>query len=366
MRLTTLLLTLAGVTTTGCVATVGGNECTSERCTGEGSGSNTPAAANCEGKTPEVVQEPVTISETADFAGLPTGCWKLDNTLRIEGPAITSLAKLGNLLDVNDLELVDTGLTEIDSKQLIKVYGSLLVSGNAKLTKLDADKLRIKRWDGETTGGEFSVAYVVRNNPVLASVTALKYAVQVDRELTVTNNPALATFEMPDLTRVGGALTISGTALTTLSFATLATVGGIDISTNSALTSVTGLATTTILGNLTLRGNPRLASLGAMNALAQISGNLVVDDNDALTDLAGLTGSMQRIGGTVTISGNAALTSLGQLSHLTQGIGATVSITDNPTLGYCKAVEVDHCVQSGQVTITGNLNQNNCNCWCGR
>jgi hypothetical protein len=107
-----------------------------------------------------------------------------------------------------------------------------------------------------------------------------------------------------------------------------------------------------------------LASLGTMSSLSQISGALVIDDNDALTDLSGLTGTMQRVTGAVTITGNANLTSLGALSHAQQINSA--SITNNPKLGTCRAVEIDHCVPNSTVTISGNLNQTNCACWCGQ
>ena len=72
-RLTTLLLTLAGVTTTGCVATVGGNECSSERCADD-DGSDTGSATTTDCSDPDDVEvrtTPLTIRNDADFAALP-------------------------------------------------------------------------------------------------------------------------------------------------------------------------------------------------------------------------------------------------------------------------------------------------------
>lgn len=362
MRLTTLLLALAGVTTTGCVATVGGNECSSERCADddEGSGSGSATARDCSDKDDiEMVTTSVTIRTASDFNSLPKGCWSLDATLKVEGPAIESLEKLGDLVDVNDLELIDTGLTKINTKQELKVWGSLTLSNNKKLTGLD--NTRITKW---TENSSFSVAYVIRNNAELTNINGLKYITTVDRELTFTNNPKLASIELSELTNIGGALTITNNGATTVGLADLTQVQSVEISSNPALTTVSGLRTTLILGSVTFRANPKLSTIGSMSSLTQIAGNLVVDDNDSLTDLVGLTSSMQRISGTVTITNNQVLAGLGQLSHLQQ-IGSTVSITNNPTLSSCKAVELDRCVSSGTVTISGNSGSTtNCSSWC--
>jgi hypothetical protein len=367
MKPTTLIvLTLAGVTTTGCMASVGGDECTSDRCqAGDDAGTGSGRTVDCD--DPEVLTTNLVISSDADFRNIPSHCWTLNANLRMEGTAITSLDKLGALTEVNNLELVGTSLTAVDTQQTLKVYGDLLVSSNTKLTNID--KLDVRRWDGQTSGEAFSVGYTIRDNAELTSLEGMRYIPQVDKDLVITNNPKLATLELTELTKVNGALTISGIGANTINVSHLSSVGSIEISSNSALTTISGLATTVIYGNVTLRGNAHLATVGSMSSLTQITGNLIVDDNDALTTLAGLAGSaMQRISGSVTVTGNAALADLGQLSHLTQGIGSTVSISNNTALETCLAVELDRCVQSSTVTITGNknasTNKSNCAAWC--
>jgi hypothetical protein len=366
MKPTTLiaLVSLAGATTTGCMASVGGGECTSERCADD---DDTGSARTVDCDDPEVVTTNLVISSDADFRNIPTHCWTLNANLRVEGTAITSLDKLGSLIEVNNLELVGTGLTSVDTQQTVKVYGDLLVSSNTKLTNLD--KLNVRRWDGQTAGDTFSVGYTIRDNAELTSIDGMRYIPQVDKDLVITNNPKLATLELTELTKVNGALTISGIGASTINVSHLSYVGSVEISSNTALTTISGLATTVIFGNVTLRGNTHLATVGSMSSLTQITGNLIVDDNDALTTLSGLASSaMQRISGSVTVIGNAALVDLGMLSHLTQGIGSTVSISNNTALETCLAVEVDRCVQSSTVTIAGNknasTNKSNCAAWC--
>lgn len=358
MRPTTILPSLLALTASACMADVGGDNCVGERCHDDMTDAGT-TSPDCTDVTE--IKTALTIASDADFANVPKGCWSLNATLRIQGSAISSLAKLGDLVDVNDLELVDTGLTSIDSKQHIKVYGNLLVSGNTKLAALQ--HLDVMKWDGATTGGTWTVTYNVRNNPLLANIDALKYIKTVDGDLRFTDDPKLGMIELDELTKVGGAVVITNTGAPMVHLTALTQVGRVEIGMNPALTEVHGFGATSIAGDVILRGNPVLSQIGAMSSLSTIGGALTVDDNDALTDLAGLTGAMRSVYGSVTISNNANLTGLGQLSHLSS-IGTT-SITSNPKLGYCRALEVDRCVPNSTVTISGNLNQNNCQSWCG-
>jgi len=361
MRLT-LLTGLLSLTATACLADVGGGDCIGERCKDDktDAGTTTDPACADPAKVTELTT-PLVLRTAADFDGLPKGCWSLNSNLRVEGQAISSLAKLGDLIEVNDLELVDTALTSVDTRKQLKVWGSLLVSGNTKLAALN--NLAVKKWEGATQGGAWSVTYTLRNNALLANLDGLKYIQKVDGDLRLTDNPKLGAIDLGELTTVGGALVVTSSGAPSLGFAQLTKVGRVEIGSNPALTTVRGFSATTIGGDFILRANPLLSQLGTMSSLTTISGALTIDDNDALVDLAGLTGTMQRVSGTVTISGNANLTGLGSLSHAT-AIG-TSSIVDNPRLGYCKAIEVDHCVPNSTVTISGNLTQNNCACWCG-
>ena len=70
-------------------------------------------------------------------------------------------------------------------------------------------------------------------------------------------------------------------AFVLLPLARLDTVNRIEISSNTALTSIAGLTATSINGDVLVRGNRALTSLGTMSSLTQITGNLTIDDNDA-------------------------------------------------------------------------------------
>lgn len=355
--------------TASCIADVGGDECTGKRCKSDDDMMGSGSATSPDCTDPEERTSNITIRSDADFAALPKGCWSLNANLRLEGSGITSLAGLGDLTEVNDLELVDTQLTSIATKKTIKVYGSLHVSGNTKLANLN--NLAVKRWDGITQGGAFAVSYTIRNNPALTAIDGLKYIVQVDSDLRITDNPKLTTVEFAELTKVAGGVHITGTGATAIRLPVLSTLGRLEVASNPALTQISGLAAASIAGDVTLRANPLLATIGSMSSLTAISGALVIDDNDSLVDLSNLipTG-MNRIYGGLTISNNARLTNVGQLARMLDGITGSVTVTSNPALSICAAIAIDHCAQVGTTAavISGNSGtaQSCANCWCGR
>jgi hypothetical protein len=313
------------------------------------------APAGCE--NPTEITEPVTIRSDADFAKLPTGCWDLFEKLRLEGPGIVSLAKLGTLKGVNDLELVDTNVKTIDTKLPLAVYGAVTITGNKQLASLA--NMPVDNADNLTA------TYTVRNNPLLTSLDGLKYIKTVEGELRISDNAALADISLVELTSVTGALTIANTGATRIDLGSLQTVMRLEISGNTKLTTFDGLAASTIKGDFVLRGNTALANIGVMSSVTRVEGAVTIDGNNALKNLDAFA-SLQYITSSLTVMNNTALESLGRFNQLA-GIGTTVAITGNTALPYCSGHEIDHCVASGAVTVTNNKpNTQNatCPCWC--
>lgn len=344
----TLSLTTLATLTAGCVGDTGGDAARSRKPKTDGG--ETPDGACKE------VTTPVTIRAAADFDKLPTTCWDLFAKLRIEGAAVTSIAKLGKLKSVDSLEIVDTGLIGIDTTEEIAVWGAITVSGNSKLTGLG--RLHIE------DATELSTAYVIRNNAALTSLGGLGYAKTVDGELRIADNARLSAIDFGELT-TAASITITNNAATMLDLGSLQTVGRIEIANNAQLTSITGSAAASIKGDLVIRGNSKLASLGSWGGLTRLEGNLTIDDNDALTSIGGLAG-MQYVTSAVTVTNNALIDNIDAVNHL-RGIGTSVTVTGNANLSNCEALEIDHCVQSGTVTFNNNKPNtgNNCpRCWC--
>lgn len=343
----TTLIALAG---SACVGEVGGGDAGRTRKP-KTTGEQPSTSGDC-----EKVEAPVTIRASADFDKLPTTCWDLYATLRLEGPAIVSMHRLGKLTAVNDLEIVDTGLTTLNVEQPFEVWGSITISGNPKLTSLD--KLQLQDAEDLTT------AYTIRNNAALTSLAGLGYAKAVEGELRITDNARLAAIAFDELTSAG-AVTIAGNGATSLDLGSLQQVSRLEISNNAQLTTIVGAAATAIGGDLVVRGNRALAQLGSWSSLTRVEGSLTIDDNDGLANLGGLAG-MQYVTGSVAVTNNAALADIAAVSHL-KGIGLSVSVTGNTSLSNCRALEIDHCVPSGAVSFSNNKPNTggNCpDCWC--
>jgi len=339
---------LLALTSSACVGEVGG---------GDAGRSRKPKTTE-EGQTGDCqkLDQSITIRGAADFDKLPTTCWDLFGKLRLEGAAVTSIAKLGKLSAVNELEIVDTGLATLDVAEPFEVWGAVTVTGNSQLRSLD--KLRVQDADDLTT------AFSIRNNAQLTSLGGLAYAKVIDGDLRITDNAKLSPIDFGELT-AAGSVTISNTGATTLDLGSLQQVGRVEISNNVALASITGAAATTIKGDLVLRGNRALTSVGSWSTLARVEGALTVDDNDGLVDLGGLSG-MQYVTGAVSVTNNALISSIDTVSHL-RGIGLSVLVTGNANLSNCRAIEIDYCVPSGAVTFNNNKPNTGSSCprfWC--
>jgi hypothetical protein len=354
MKATTLhiLILSSSLFTTACVGEVGGGSASRGRNAGSNDGSGSGSGA-C-----EEVTTAVTIRSASDFDELPKGCWDLFAPLTIQGSAITSVNKLGDLIGVDSIEIIGTGLTTIDTAKPLKVYGPVTISGNSTLR--DTKNLVVERADNIPLG------VTVEDNTALASLDGLVDITHLDSDLVVTGNQALSSVSLKRLKQIDGVVRVANNAaLTTVDLSGATTIGKIELTNNTNLTTFAGLAATAIAGDLVIRTNPKLSSLGTMSALSRIEGSLTVDDNDALTTIGAFTTSMQAVTGSVTIANNQTLTSLGQISHF-QGIG-TASILNNPSLSICRAIEIEHCVGAvGTVTISNNADDDDCNCWCGR
>lgn len=355
-RSRSLALASLALFTAACVGEVGGG--TASR----GRGSNAakdPHSDHGDCDDPERVSSPITIRSAADFDKLPKGCWDLWAKLRLEGPAITSLAGLGDLIAVDSIELVDTGLISFDSPKQVEVYGSVLVSGNNRL--VDIDHLVAEEW-GTVTASTITL----RDNPELAGLGGLRYLAQVTGALSITSNPKLKRVELAELARAGSVVVSNNSIATEVELGSLEQVGRIEIANNALLASIIGPAAGSLGGDLIVRGNRSLTTLGSWSSLSTIQGALAIDDNDGLRELGALS-SLQYVAGGVSLTENVLLDNISPISHL-RGIGGTATITGNPSLSKCSAIEVAHCVSNMGNRVTINANKPNtgssCRCWC--
>jgi hypothetical protein len=285
-----------------------------------------------------------------------TGCYDIYGKLTLQGAAISTLLGLNEINSVNELDLDHTGLTKIDTKRPLGVYGKLTVTGNAKLTNL-------KQLSFETA----ATGVLIDDNTALTSLDPLTLddpkLQEIDGDLSITGNAALTAISLPNLIKVTGALTISGdTAAASVNLSKLATTGHVEIADNPMLTSVAGFAATTINGDFAIRRNQALTTLGTMSSLYRVTGNLTIDGNSALNNLAAFTTSIKFVDQSLTVTNNQSLADLGALKHL-QLVGA-ITITGNHNLVNCRAVEIDKCVQHPAPAVINTNGTTTCNSQC--
>lgn len=347
MRLNLFAITFLATFTTACVG-----EISAPRKPGRDKDPTTPDA------TCSKVEKDVTVRSAADMIALPrTGCYDIYGKLTLQGSVITSLQMLNELNSVNELEIDHTNLTRIDTKRPVGIYGRLTVTGNSKL-------LDLKQLSFETA----AKGILIDGNPVLASVDALSLddpkLDEVDGDLAITGNPALTAVPLKYLTKVTGAVTISSNgAVRTIDVSNLGTTKHVEIAENAQLSLLTGFAADTVDGDLAIRDNPVLTSLGSMPALYRVTGNLTIDNNAALANLAAFTTKVKFVDQSLAIRNNQNLTDLGQLKHL--ALVGSITITNNHNLVNCRAVEIDRCTQHPPNSSVINSNgTTNCNWQC--
>jgi hypothetical protein len=303
------------------------------------------------------VEKDVTIRAMADMQSLPrTGCYDIYGKLTLQGAAITSMLALEGLNSVNELILDHTGLTRIDSKRPVGIYGRLAVLGNQKLTNL-------KQLAFETA----ATGVMIDGNPVLTSLDPLvlteRKLDEVNGDLEITGNPALTAISLPNLTKITGSLTLAGnTAVRTIDVARLGTTGHVEIADHPQLTSLTGFAATAINGDFAIRNNQVLSQLGTMSSLYRVTGNLTIDNNSALGSLSAFTTTVKFVDKALTITNNASLTDVGALKHLQ--LVQAITITNNRNLVNCRAVEVDQCTLHPTTAVISNNGTTNCSWQC--
>ena len=148
-------------------------------------------------------------------------------------------------------------------------------------------------------------------------------------ELVITDATAMA--DLQCIVEVTGRLTINGTQ-TLVSFAALANLervgDDIQVFNNLALEDLDGFAALErvdgeMYGELVVHHNPALTDLTGLKSLKQVD-TVLISDCDALTDLTGLTGTLEGVFGlpSLAISDCDGLTNLDGLTGLTDLTGS--------------------------------------------
>ncbi len=231
--------------------------------------------------------------------------------------ALTSLIDLNNITSVGgDLEISgNTALTDLNGLSNITSVGSNLeISDNVVLPTCEAEWLR-NNIGVENIGGTITIS-----NNCDSCVCEIHLEV-CDGNYLVTDHLESVPPDLLDYTQV---------ELSELSVCEEIT-GDLAILYNDALTNLADLENlTSVGGSLGISFNTALISLEGLENLTSVGGVLGISDNDALTSLSGLE-NLTSVGGNLGIAFNAALTNLSGLENLTS-VGGSLSVGDNATL----------------------------------
>jgi hypothetical protein len=234
--------------------------------------------------------------------------------LHIEGPDITNLDGLANLINISNLHIEnnDAIISVYGLSSLTSVGGNLWIQNNSQLTNLDG----LAALTG--VGGTLFIFY----NDALRNVNGLSGVTSVGGTLAIDGNGALANVDgLASLTSVGGSERGDQNSLV--------------IRGNDTLTNLDGLSALTTVGNFNgggvswviVDGNTALTNVDGLSALASIRGDLIIEGNTALTNVDGLSALTQVI--TVIIVSNNALINVDGLSSLTHVQGLGIGFNDS-------------------------------------
>ncbi|NEZ04268.1 hypothetical protein G4Y73_08940 [Wenzhouxiangella sp. XN201] len=174
----------------------------------------------------------------------------------------------------------------------------------------------------------------------LAPLSAITTGI-INSKILIQNNPSLINLDgLSGLASVYWIEINSNQALTSISgLSNLGSVSGpLILHGNTSLTNVTGLEGVTNLtgGALFLMGNDNLSDLSGLSNLTNITASLAIRNNGSLATLDDLT-ALESVGSSIGIDHNDMLTSIAGLSGVS-GFSGWLEITGNPVLGSLEGV----------------------------
>jgi hypothetical protein len=275
-----------------------------------------------------------------------SNCNVIDGQLWIRGASITDLRPLGALRRVTE-ELAVIDCSELDSLAgftSLERVGSLGILNNERLPSLDG--LETLRAIG---GGSINHRLAIADNPLLTSISALGEATLTVTQLELHGNAALTSLEGLPRVRSLEWLSVVATSVTSLAvFSALEQSGAIVIERNPDLVTL-GLDVLEEVGTMAVSENGALERVG-LRAL-RTSEYLGVNGNAVLSDLD--LSALETVSRQLTINGNPVLATLGDLSTLKSV--ELIEISYNAALPQCEVDALDARLQAcGDGLCEGN------------
>ena len=288
-------------------------------------------------------------------------------------PALRSLAGLENIDPGSWLYIADNPLLEdlsaFSGKALL---GSVILAKNKSLTSLEGLEISSVMQSFQITGSPqlASLAdlglYYVHGDVViqdldqivdLTGLEALSHVgtLMIAYDAALRNILALAKLrEISELALRGNP---SLTSLAGLSIAQTS-LKSVDIAGNASLSDLRGFEQVTEMGYLRVEGSKTLTNLDGLASLVSVGANgLYLEDNAALTSLDGLR-ALARVDGDISVDANQVLQDVAVLEEITFS-GSWLTIMHNASLPNCQAWRVYEAQVAkgwkGEARICNNL-----------
>jgi hypothetical protein len=309
---------------------------------------------------------------------------RVTGTLLIkECAALSSLEGLGSLKRVREMKLRNSGLASLEGLHSGVVMKALSLHDLPELVDLQGVPAHAPRTFEVSSNEALETLWplsfeeearkiVLQNNPVLSDLHGFDNLTRIHRldlegngfadvselgALVTVHDLAIGGAKLHDLSaltdlRTARHLEIRGTSLTSLDGLAGVETRGLYLSSNEALEDMSGLSNTDVALHLVLEDNTALVAIDLPAALTTL-GYLVIDGNDALTSLDGLTQitGIQPWHDAVTIANNSSLESIDGLASIQDGI-SMVNIYGNESLETLDGFPAIHNAQC--ITIYDN------------
>ncbi|KAB8151323.1 hypothetical protein EZY14_019125 [Kordia sp. TARA_039_SRF] len=286
----------------------------------------------------------------------------------------TSISDLSPLMC---LKVIDGDLTIINNPSLVSltglegittINGYIKILNNSSLTSINLDNFMSVN-SGNTYWEDASPTFSITGNTSLLSIN-MPNLQGFGGALFIHSNSLLTSINMSSLNGLSVLSILGNTELSSVNFNSLSSIGTVAIGNGSLrgifairdtkLTNLDGFGSlsSTKLEYLTIANNPLLENLNMLSnatieststtlennaSLINIQGlsnagivneeiSLVVNNNDALTNIDALSGYMSNLLSSIQITNNDALTSIDALSGLGACLIAGVTITNNNSL----------------------------------
>ena len=295
-------------------------------------------------------------SNLSDITGL-SRITHIDHTFSIGGNKLTNLNGLSSLTTIGGRFLLyQSNLSSLDGlTNLTSVGDAIQFLENPLLNNVDG-------LSGITSISGYIGNLDIVNNPGLEQLDGLRNIISVGGNLNISDNTRLQNAcgvvnLLEDLSSVSGTITIANNDTNTSFIQDIldncsnpcANQGDLILSSQAEIDAFENCE---ITGNLIIKESQsgNIVNLEKLNTLSKIGGDLIIQDNAALTNTFGLRG-LTEVGGSITVVNNGSLKEILDFFNITI-LGGDFLISGNNSLESIRGINFSNIPANPQMSIS--------------